>query len=123
MKTVMKVAAGILLAAVLLIGGCAALIGGAATEVQKESDEAAITAEQYQSVGSDDTLDSVIAEFGEPSDRQDMEGSVPEGGEDLGITEGDVGNTCIYYNKPGEIISPYQFCFDGDGNYQSKASY
>jgi len=33
MRTVMKVALGILLAFVVLIGGCVALIGGAANEV------------------------------------------------------------------------------------------
>lgn len=41
MKTVMKIALGIVLACVLLIGGCMALLGGVANEVDKELKEEA----------------------------------------------------------------------------------
>lgn len=122
MKTVCIVAAGMLLAGTVMIVGCAALIGGAANEVQKESDKTAITPAQYESVGSDDTLDSVKAEFGEPSDQQDMEINMTEEEKAL-IGSGAAGDSCIYYSREGELASLYQFCFDANGEYRSKASY
>lgn len=36
MKTIMKIALGVVLAMVLMIGGCMALLGGAANEIDKE---------------------------------------------------------------------------------------
>lgn len=122
MRTVCIVAAGFLVAGTVTIVGCAALIGGAANEVQKESDKTAITPAQYQSVGSDDTLDSVKAEFGEPSDQQDTEINL-SAEEKAAIGSGAAGDSCIYYSRKGELASLYQFCFDANGEYQSKASY
>lgn len=42
MKTVLKVVAGVLIAFVLLIGGCAVLIGSSAGEISKEIDQSVI---------------------------------------------------------------------------------
>ena len=54
MKTVLKIALGIILAFTVLIVGCVAIIGAgvdeAVDEVQKESDKTSITQAEYQSV-------------------------------------------------------------------------
>lgn len=119
MKTVLKVMLGILLAGVVLIVGCAALIGGAANEVQEESDKTAITTEQYRSakVGTA-RRDQIQADFGEPQTSDEIQAEGVEG-----IPESDFEQSCIYYNRKGEIASLFQFCFDGDGKLRSKASY
>lgn len=122
MKTMCKIAGGVLIALTVFIGGCVALLGAGVEEAQNESDKTAITQEQYESVGKDDTLDSVKADFGEPEDRQDTELSLDEEAEKY-LGEGAGGMTCIYYNREGELASVYQFCFDGAGDFQTKASY
>ncbi|CAB4940394.1 unannotated protein [freshwater metagenome] len=55
MKTIVKIGLGIVLGFVLLIGGCAALIGGAASEVDKQmKEEAKESTSGKQSVASSD---------------------------------------------------------------------
>lgn len=105
MKTVLKVALGILLACVILIGGCAALIGGAANEVQEESDRSAITRQQYREVRTGDTKAEVEAKLGEPT-------SANEFSTDVEGLDQPVGSSCIYYGRKGELLAGYQFCFD-----------
>jgi hypothetical protein len=115
MKTMLKIAGGIILAFVLLIAGCTALIGVGANEVQKESNEHAITRAQYRAIKSGMTRAQVEAKLGEPANDQDMNVSV----EELSVAS----NTqCIYYNEKDEIVSMYQFCFD-NGKLNSKARY
>lgn len=60
MKTVMKIALGVVLAFVLLIGGCMALIGGAANEIDKsikEDTAAAMSDVKLTDCGGYDVLD------------------------------------------------------------------
>lgn len=117
MKTVLKVTLGILLACVILIGGCAALIGGAANEVQEENDRTAITREQYREVRTGDTKAEVEAELGEPSSDNEFSSEV-EG------LDKPVGSSCIYYGRKGEVIAGYQFCFDvNTEKLESKSSF
>ncbi len=117
MKTVLKITLGIIVSFTVLIGGCVALIGGAVNEVQKDSDKTAITLEQYRSVDvGQDTREVVMARFGEPSSSNEVEV------EGLTATE-PYGSECVYYNRKGQILSIYQFCFDtGTGKLQSKIS-
>jgi hypothetical protein len=108
-STVLKVMLGVVLGGVLLIVGCAVLIGTAADEVDKELDKEqntnAITNEQARSVKLGTTRGEVEDRFGPPKSDQE---STNEGlGED----------TCIYYNlKGGEVLDQWQFCFDGAGD-------
>jgi uncharacterized protein YxeA len=110
MKTILKIVVGIVIAAIVLVVGLIALIGGAANEVQKESDQHSITKAQYESVKKGTSLKDVKAKLGEPSDKQNTQVE--------GLGEQD----CIYYNKEGEIASMYQFCFDNK-RLASKSSY
>jgi hypothetical protein len=120
MKTILKITAGILLAGCVMIGGCVALVGGAASEVdnqmQKEANRSAITKVQLASVKMGDSKKSVITTLGKPDDSQHMETS----------TEfGDSTSDCIYYNVKGKDWSDldmHQLCFD-DGKLTSKNRY
>lgn len=105
MKTVVKVALGIILACVILIGGCVALIGSAATDVQEDSDKTAITREQYRQVQTGDTKSEVEDLLGEPSDASEFSSDIE------GLDQ-PVGSSCLYYGRKGEVIAGYQFCFD-----------
>jgi len=113
MKTILKITAGILLAACVLIVGCSVLLSAgvneAVQEVQKDSDRTAITFKQYRSVNSRDSRDDVVQSFGAPSSASEV-----------GLK--DLSSECVYYNRKGKFASIFQFCFDGNGKYQSKAS-
>jgi uncharacterized protein HemX len=107
-STVLKVMLGVVLGGLLLIGGCVALIGGAANEAEKELDkeqnENAITNKQARSVKLGTTRAEVEQEFGPPKSDQES------------TNEGLGDDTCIYYNvKGGEILDQWQFCFEGSG--------
>lgn len=119
MKTVLKVMLGIVLACVVLIVGCAALIGAGVDEAQKDSDKTAITVQQYGSakVGTS-TRDQLGADFGDPRTSDEIQAEGVEG-----IPASDFQQSCIYYNRKGQLASLFQFCFDGDGTLTSKASY
>jgi hypothetical protein len=117
MKTVVKVTLGVLLAVAVLIGGCVALVGGAADSVQKDNDKTAISRAQYRQVQTGDTRSAVESRLGDPS--SDTEFSTDVDGLDK-----PVGSSCIYYNKKGEILSGYQFCFDvNTKKLESKSSF
>jgi len=120
MKTILKIAAGMLVASCVLIGGCVALVGSAANsadkQMQADHDKAAITKTQLHSVHMGDSKDSVIAELGTPDDSQHMESS---------SEFGDSTNDCIYYNVKGKDwtdLDRYQLCFS-DGKLDSKNQY
>jgi len=121
-KTVLKIVLGMILGSVLLIGGCAALIGGAVNEVQKESDKASITLDDYKSIevgSSGATRDEVIARFGEPQSQDEIQTSASIDG----LPDAGFGMECIYYNRTGALASMFQICFDTDsGGAKSKMS-
>lgn len=112
MKTVMKVALGILLASTVLIVGCVALLGTAANEVDEqlttEQNTNAITLQQYRDVAIGIRKGQVVEALGEPADRQEFES---EGF----LRDEPQSSSCIYYNRRGgEFGQAFQFCFDGN---------
>jgi len=117
MKTVIKVTLGILLGFTILIGGCAALFAGGVNEVQKESDKTAITLEQYRTVQTGEATRAEVVEMaGEPQSANEFSSEVE------GI-DNPIGSECIYYNRKGEFLSIFQFCFDiNTGKLESKTS-
>ena len=107
-RTFTKVLLGVLLAGLLLIGGCIALIGGVATEVdeelQREQNANAITNQQARGVELGTTRREVEERFGPPKSDQESENQ--------GLGE----DSCIYYNvRGGEALDQWQFCFEGSG--------
>lgn len=113
----LKVFLAIMLAMFLAIAGCAALVGGAASEASKaidaEQNKSAITAKQFKSLELGATKKAVIADLGKPADTQDMETQGLEAGQTFKTS-------CIYYNrKGGEMLEMYQLCFD-NGELSSK---
>jgi len=126
MKTVLKIALGIILAFTVLIVGCVAIIGGtvdqAVDEVQKESDKTSITQAEYQSVKvgtGGNSRARIVARFGEPQSQQDI-----QTGDVEGIPDSASGLECIYYNREGKIASLYQLCIDSEtGRVQSKSAF
>jgi len=120
-KTVLKIALGILLAVVVLIVGCGVLLGAGINEAQKDSDKTAITQAEYDSVktgSSGNTRERLEKRFGEPQSQQDIETSDIEG-----IPNSASGLECIYYSREGQLASLFQFCFDSSGRVESKSSF
>ncbi len=108
MKTVFKIAAGIILALVVVIGGCAALIGAGVNEAEDDAQEHAITKSQFDSIDQGSTQSEVEKELGDPSDDQEFESRFG------GKTQG---SSCIYYNEKGAELfegDSYQFCFTNE---------
>ncbi|WP_022926749.1 hypothetical protein [Patulibacter americanus] len=117
MKTIVNIALGVILAVVLLVAGCAALIGGAANEVQEDSDRTAITEQQYRQVKTGDRKADVEAELGDPQ-------SADEFSTEIDGLDKPVGSSCIHYGKKDELVSGYQFCFDvNTDKLESKSSF
>ena len=109
MGTVLKVALGILLAVVLLIVGCMALLGGAANEVDKgikrDQNKNAITNQQARQIKIGMTKADVVDQLGKPESTQE--------GENEGLGK----DQCLYWNlKGGEALDSWQFCFRGGGS-------
>lgn len=118
MKTIGKIVAGILIASVLLIGGCVALIGAGVDQAQKESDRTAITPAQYAAVKTGTQRSTVESRLGTPESRDEVSTQID------GLGDEPFGQTCIYYGRTGELASLYQFCFDiNSERLESKASY
>jgi len=104
----LKIVLAVFVGGLLLIGGCAALIGGAANEVDKElkkqQSEHSITNAQARSISLGTPRREVESRFGRPGDVQE--------GENAGLGS----DSCIYYNvRNGDILDSWQFCFDGAG--------
>ncbi|MDO9410109.1 hypothetical protein [Patulibacter sp.] len=117
MKTVIKVTLGILIAFTILIGGCVALVGSAANDVQDENDRTAITPAQYRSIKTGDAKSEVEAELGDPESADEFSSEI-EG------LDKPVGSSCSYYGRKGELLSGYQFCFDvNTDELESKSSF
>jgi hypothetical protein len=111
-RTLLKVLVGLCLLGLVLIVGCAALIGGAANEVAKQLDkeqrEHAITRQQFRSLDLGMSERQVIAEVGKrPENRQEFES---EGV----LSKEPSSSSCIYYNRVGGSFGDvFQLCFDG----------
>ncbi len=108
-STVLKVALGVLLGFVVLIVGCAALIGAGANHVAHQlttqQNQNAITEAQGSGVSLGTTLGDVESRFGTPKSTQESANA------GLGTQQ------CIYYNiAGGSVGDQWQFCFDGKGS-------
>ena len=116
MKTVLKVAGGIVAGVLILVVGLVACIGVAANEVQDESDEHAITLAEFRAAAvGEDTESQLRRRFGPTADDQEFESRIE------GI--GGATSSCISYNQEGELLTAYQFCFDASGVLESKSRY
>lgn len=107
-RTLLKVTLGVILGGLVLIVGCAAVIGGAANEASKsitrEQNANAITNSQARAIELGTSRKAVEDELGAPKSTQESENT------GLGS------DTCIYYNvKGGQLLDSWQFCFDGAG--------
>ena len=110
MKSFLKITLAIIVAMCVLIGGCVAVIGGAASSASKEMDKEqnahAITKAQLASAKMGDSKAEVESLLGEPDDSQHSESS---------SEFGDSTSDCIYYNvKGGGFMDSYQLCFEND---------
>jgi len=113
MGTVIKIMLGVLLAGVLLIGGCVALLGAGVNSVDKsvKADQAksAISSSEARKVELGTPKADVIAAIGKPRSSDE--------GENSGLGK----SNCIYYNvKDGGALDSWQFCFSGSGKLESK---
>ena len=119
MKTVLKVAAGIVLGLTVLIVGCSALVATGIDEAEDERQEKGITASQFRGIPQGTTEGAVRTELGEPEDAQEFEQNIPQ------LDTGTRRSSCIYYPEKGEELfegRSFQFCFDG-GKLTSKNAY
>ncbi len=120
MKTIVKVMLGLILGAVVLIGGCTALIGAGANEAVKEIDKQqkanSITPAQFKGTKLGTSQKQVEKRFGPAADAQEFESEAI-------LDEEPQNSSCIYYNRRGgELGDIYQFCFT-EGKLDSKNSY
>ena len=120
-RTALKVFVGLCVFGLVIVIGCAALIGGAANEVAKQLDDQqqahAITRQQFGSLSLGMTEQQVIAAVGKrPEDRQEFQSK-------SFVTDEPSNSSCIYYNRSeGTFGDVFQLCFDG-GRLTSKNSY
>jgi len=107
--TVVAIVAGACVAAILLLGGCAVLIGLAVEEADEELDELGITPRQYRSIGPGTSERKVRDELGEPAFEDTLTSPALE---------------CLYYPEKGEGllgIENYEFCFRNGRLYSKQA--
>lgn len=119
MKIFFAVAAGVIVALVIVFIGCAALIGSAGNEAVKEIDRqerkfqrqnnrSSISNRQARAIPIGTTRSEVRRRLGKPLDSTESEGDYSDG-------------SCITYNAKGSAKGPYDvpdqwvFCFEGTG--------
>jgi hypothetical protein len=103
LKGFAKIAVGATVALIVVIVLIAVLVSAGAKQAQKESDKHAITQAQYDSIRLGTSEATVRARLGAPNSSDSSQaqfGSAP------------VGQDCIYYNRKGELLHIFQFCFD-----------
>lgn len=120
MKTVLKVALGFILGAVVLIGGCTVLFAAGVNEADKEQQEKGITMSEFRAVDLGSSRADVRRSLGEPESAQQFESAGIEGIEDTASK-----SSCIYYPQKGKGIlegKSFQLCFT-DGKLDAKNVY
>lgn len=122
MKSIVKIALGIVLGGVVLIAGCTALLAAGVDEAQDESDRTAITLAQYRSVDRTISRDELVDRFGDPADESQIDQDLDADTRRY-IKDGEEDMDCVYYTRKGKLASLFQFCFDGNGRYQSKSAF
>ncbi len=113
MKTVVKIFLGVVLAGVVLIVGCFAIVGygidEGVKEVERDQNRNAISNREARRVKIRTSKEDVIAKLGEPRNTQE--------GENEGLGQ----DSCIYYNlRGGEVLDSWQFCFDSRDRLTSR---
>lgn len=116
MKTVMKIVLAGVILLVLSVGGCVALVGGVASEVdkemKKEQAEHALTTQEFKSVEMGMSFKDFIKKYGKPDPDSTQESVV-----------GDMKMKMVYYNIEDQgPMDMYQFAFT-NGVLESKARY
>lgn len=128
--TVRNVLLGVTAAFVLLVAGCAALVGGAVNEVAQELDAqqeaSAITQAQFDAIRLGQSRGEVERALlpKVPQDEQELSSSV-ELPDELGGAV-DTSSSCLYYYREAADFDLFQLCFDGVGDaarLSSKNSY
>jgi hypothetical protein len=120
LKTVVKVALGLVLGMVVLIGGCVALIGAGVDDADDEQRKKGITLREFRSVSMGSSRADVRAELGKPEDAQEFESAGIEGLDNTASR-----GSCIYYPEKGKGLfegRSFQLCFT-DGRLDSKNVY
>jgi hypothetical protein len=105
MRTILKVMLGLLLGVVVLVVGCAVLLGSAADEVDQqlrdEQEANAVTDTEARALKLGTRRRAVIEQLGRPESTQESE------------NEGLGRSGCIYYNRSGgDVGETWQFCFE-----------
>lgn len=109
MKTILKIALGIILGLVVVIVGCSALFAAGVDEAEDEATRNGITIREFRSVEQGTRQRAVERRFGEPEDSQEFEQEIPE------LQDGPSRSSCIYYPEKGQPLfegRSFQFCFD-----------
>jgi hypothetical protein len=120
-RTFLKVFVGLCVLGVVVIVGCATLLGTAANQVVKQLDKEqqahAITRQQFRGLSLGLTERQVIVAVGRhPEDRQEFQSK-------SFVTNEPDRSSCIYYNRAnGSFGDVFQLCFDND-RLESKNSY
>ncbi len=111
----LTIVGAIIVALILLIGGCTALLSiGLNAE-----EEGGITRAQFNAIAQGTTQRAVEAKLGEPEDSQKFETQIPE------IQRQPLRWSCIYYPEKGKSIlegASFQLCFD-EGRLTSKNAF
>jgi hypothetical protein len=114
MKTIVKIALGMVLGATILIVGCAALLGAGANkaihDIRKSNDAHGITTAQYHSIKLGEKHSEVEAALVvSPVSRDDTQIA-------------NYNSSCSYYTQRGHVLGDFfQFCFHNN-RVESKAS-
>jgi hypothetical protein len=119
LKTVLKVALGVLLGFAVLIGGCVALIGAGVDEADKEQRKKGISVSEFRSMQLGSSQAEVRRRLGKPEDAQQFEQAGIEG-----LTQPSR-SSCVYYPEKGKALfegRSFQLCFT-DGRLDSKNIY
>ena len=112
----------ILLALVLLFGGCTAIfaagVDNAVKELNKEQELHAISKAQFDAQDIGTPKSEVIAALGkQPEDTNEFTSQGV-------LDDTQIKSTCIYYNRQGGGFGDiFQFCFDTDDKMDSKNSF
>jgi hypothetical protein len=116
----MKVALGLVLGAVVLIGGCVALISAGVDEANEEQKAKGITIAEFRAVELGSARVAVIRSLGKPESAQQFENAGIEG-----IDNTSSKSSCIYYPQKGKGIlegKSFQLCFT-NGKLDAKNAY
>lgn len=117
-RTGLKIFAAIIAAGLVLIVGCAVLVGSAVDDVENEAQQHAITKAQFDSIPQGTSQAEVEKRLGEPEDSQEFE-------QQSYFKKATQNSSCIYYNEKGKELfegASFQFCFT-EGKLDSKNAY